>query len=48
MDENDLTKKKQLEKDMERKINVLILLGVFILLLVVIIIGVIIRTRSII
>jgi len=48
MDENDLTKKKQLEKDMERKINMIILLGVFILLLVVIIIGVIIRTRSII
>ncbi len=48
MDEEDLTKKKQLEKDMERKINRLILLGVFILLLVVIVIGVIIRTRSII
>ena len=48
MDEEDLIKKKQLEKDMERKINRLILLGVFILLLVVIVIGVIIRTRSII
>ena len=40
--------KEKLEKEMERKINQLILLGVFILLVLVIIIGIIIRTRSII
>jgi len=48
MDEEDLAKKEKLEKEMERKINQLILLGVFILLVLVIIIGIIIRTRSII
>ena len=43
MDEDELKKKNDLERRMERKIDRLILLGVVILLLVVIVIGILIR-----
>lgn len=46
MDEDELKKKTDLERRMERKIDRLILLGVIILLLVVIVIGILIRGQS--
>lgn len=46
MDEDELKKKTDLEKRMERKIDRLILLGVVILLLVVIVIGILIRGQA--
>lgn len=46
MDEDELEKKTDLEKRMERKIDRLILLGVVILLLVVIVIGILIRGQA--
>jgi cell division septal protein FtsQ len=42
----ELKKKNELEKRMERKIDHLIMLGVVVLLLVVIIIGILIRVKS--
>lgn len=44
--DNDELKKKDLERRMEKKIDHLIMLGVVILLLVVIVIGILIRTSS--
>jgi predicted nucleic acid-binding Zn ribbon protein len=44
MEDEDLNKKNELERKMERKIDHLIMLGVVILLLVVIVIGILIRT----
>lgn len=46
MDDDELKKKTDLEKRMERKIDRLILLGVVILLLVVIVIGILIRGQA--
>jgi hypothetical protein len=46
MADDELKKKNELERKMERKINSLIILGVVILFLTVIIIGILIRTRT--